>query len=168
MRCGRSLWQVVAVATVVLAAVGVSGVVGTAPVERFSGGGTWRLQEGTAKATRPWRVHMVPAEDGALRAKLSMPGVETLDGATVEAQVIGREAFGVLLDEKGAQIATFNATLWARGAGGSFVMGDGQSGVWEYDTTTKAEVLRLEALAGADGGPAEADPEQPVSESDSR
>lgn len=70
-----------------------------------------------------------------------------LDGAAVEAQVIGREAFGVLLDEKGAQIATFNATLWGEGAGGSFVMGNGESGTWGYDATTQAEVVRLEALA---------------------
>lgn len=59
---------------------------------------------------------------------------------------MGREAFGVLLDEKGEQIDTFNATLQAAGAGGSFIMGDGQAGQWEYDSRTKTEVLRLEGL----------------------
>lgn len=111
-------------------------------VRNFSGGGVW--QDRASSAKRPWRVHLLRDAEGAIRAKLSVPGVAKLDGAHVEAQVIGREAFGVLLDEKGAQIDTFNATLQAAGAGGSFIMGDGQTGQWEYDARTKAEVVRLE------------------------
>lgn len=114
---------------------------------RFAGAGTWRDVEDKSATARGWRIHALQRSDGGVQAKLSVPGVPELDGAAVEAQVIGSEAFGVLLDEKGAQIATFNATLWGEGAGGSFVMGNGQSGTWGYDATTKAEVVRLEALA---------------------
>lgn len=126
------------------------------PPTRFAGAGTWEPVADKSAAARGWRIHALQRDDGGVQAKLSMPGIPQLDGAAVEAQVIGSEAFGVLLDEKGAQIATFNATLWGEGAGGSFVMGNGQSGTWGYDATTKAEVVRLEALAEAqaEAGPA--------------
>lgn len=158
---------------VIAGATGVGAVAGGEPVASrqpsgtdavavasFSGGGMWRTGEEKSGAGRPWRIHVLRDGDGAVRAKVSLPGESRLDGAQVEAQVMGREAFGVLLDEQGAQIGTFNATLWGAGAGGSFTMGDGRSGVWQYDAGTKAEVVRMEAAVVAEPAASAADAAQ--------
>lgn len=138
---GRCSAHAADVATAVVGSDEKGSVLGGA-VRDFGGGGVWQDQASNVK--RPWRIHLLRDAEGAIRAKLSIPGVVKLDGAQVEAQVIGQEAFGVLLDDKGAQIGTFNAILLPGGAGGSFIMGDGQTGQWEYDARTKAEVLRLQ------------------------
>jgi hypothetical protein len=46
----------------------------------------------------------------------------------------------VLLDEKGQQVATFDAKVAADGNGGSFILGNGESGTWGYDERTRVEL----------------------------
>jgi hypothetical protein len=117
-------------------------------VQRFAGGGAWR-EPSSANGTgaekdpeRTWFVHAVQRGDGSVRAKLSVPGVPGFDDLTVEGQLIGDDAFGVLLDAKGTQIGTFNATLGRDGDGGTYVLGSGESGEWSYDAATRAEVRK--------------------------
>jgi hypothetical protein len=107
---------------------------------RFAGAGLWRQQEASAAGDRPWRLHAVRGMDGSVQAKLSVLGVPGFADVTLEGQIIDSDAFGVLLDEKGQQVATFNAKLAADGNGGSFILGNGESGTWGYDEQTKAEL----------------------------
>lgn len=107
---------------------------------RFAGAGGWRSEAAPMEKNRPWRLHAVTSKDGSVKAKLSVLGIPGFEDLTVEGQVIERDAFGVLLDEKGQQVATFNAKLSADGNGGSFILGNGESGTWEYDERTKAEL----------------------------
>jgi len=112
-----------------------------APVpQQFTGAGQWRTRGDATGQARSWRMHAVELEDGAVRAKLSLLGVAGLEDVTVEGQIIGKDAFGVLLDDSGKQKATFNAKISGDGSGGTFVLGTGESGTWEYDASTKAEL----------------------------
>ncbi len=97
-----------------------------------------RSSNGTGAGDQPWRIHAVLATDGSIKAKLSVLGVPAMQDVTVEGQMIGADAFGVLLGNDGTQVATFNATLSDDGSGGSYVLGTGDSGTWSYDVTTRA------------------------------
>jgi len=109
---------------------------------QFAGGGQWRSQGDPKGQARSWRIHAVEGEDGAVKAKLSVLGVPGFEDLTVEGQIIGEDAFGVLLDDSGKQKATFNAKLLGDGSGGSFILGTGESGTWEYDASTKAALSK--------------------------
>jgi len=124
----------------------------------FSGEGRWSAAAeqrgpggGQQGAGRSWHVNAVQREDGGVTAKVSVPGVPELDGLTIEGQMIDRDAFGVLLDAQGRQVTTFNATLRSDAVGGSFILGNGQAGEFEYGTATRGEVRRLLRLPPAPG-----------------
>jgi hypothetical protein len=125
----------------------------TAIVQRFAGGGAWRgdtpgsRTRGTRDAQRPWFIHAVERDDGSVRAKLSVPGVPGFDDLTVEGQLIGEDAFGVLLHSSGAQVGTFNAKLSRDGNGGTFILGTGETGEWSYDAATRDEVRKAARTA---------------------
>jgi hypothetical protein len=89
------------------------------------------------------------AADGAVKAKLSVLGAPGMENVTIEGQLVERDAFGVLLDDTGRQVATFNATLAADGSGGSFILGSGESGTWTYDARTRAELQKAKDDATA-------------------
>lgn len=118
-------------------------------LESFGGGGEWQSPMLTRGHKRPWRVHANVAKDGGFKAKLSLVGVPGFEDVTIEAQLIDHEAFGVLLDGKGAQVGTFNATLSPDGSGGSFVLGNGESGTWGYDERTRAQLIAAQESAPA-------------------
>jgi hypothetical protein len=82
-------------------------------------------------------------EDGSMRATLSVPGVAEFQGLRAEGHIDGRDVFGVLLNEKGEQLTTFEVTLDEDGHGGTYVMGNGDSGTWGFDAPTGREVRRL-------------------------
>lgn len=121
--------------------------------QRFAGGGAWRGDTrgaGTRSkhdAQRPWFIHAVERDDGSVRAKLSVPGVPGFDDLTVEGQLIGEDAFGVLLDSSGAQVGTFNVKLGRDGNGGTFILGTGEAGEWSYDAATRDEVRKAARTA---------------------
>lgn len=120
----------------------VSGAARNEPAikQEFVGGGRWRTAAGGEAPGRGWRIDAVQDNEGAVKAKLSVLGVPGFEDVTIEAQMIEGEAFGVLLDQKGTQVATFNAKLSTDRSGGTFVLGNGESGIWEYDARTKAEL----------------------------
>jgi len=124
------------------------------PRERpFAGAGRWkgRGERADQGGGRPWRIHAVQRDDGSVAAKLSIPGMSGLEDVTIEGQVIGQDAFGVLLDNNGVQKATFNARFSPDGSGGSFILGTGESGTWDYDSATKAALPKGEKDAGEKG-----------------
>ena len=109
-------------------------------MEQFAGSGEWRRASASAEQNRAWRVHAVRRDDGSVKGKLSVLGVPGMQDVRIEGQIMQQDAFGVLLDERGTQVATFNAKLSPDGSGGSFILGSGDSGTWEYDARTKAAV----------------------------
>lgn len=125
----------------------------TAIVQRFAGGGAWRgparadRMRGAEDAQRPWFIHAVRRDDGSVRAKLTVPGVPGFADLTVEGQLIGDDAFGVLLDANGTQVGTFNAKLGRDGNGGTFILGTGDSGEWSYDAATRDEIRKAAGAA---------------------
>ena len=124
-----------------------------AVTQRFAGGGAWRgdtpgsRAQGRRDTQRPWFIHAVERDDGSVRAKLSVPGVPGFDDLTVEGQLIGEDAFGVLLDGSGKQVGTFNVKLGRDGNGGTFILGTGEAGEWSYDAATRDEVRKAARTA---------------------
>jgi len=114
--------------------------------DRFAGTGRWRRPGDDLTQQRGWRIHAVRRTDGSVQAKLSL-GVPGMEDVTVEAHVIGQDAFGILFDERGGRVATFNAKISADGRSGSFILGSGESGTWEHDAPTRAssEVIGTQA-----------------------
>ncbi|MBX3024664.1 hypothetical protein KF840_07125 [bacterium] len=117
-------------------------------VHRLAGSGSWQGRMANADARwkegsgRPWFIHAIERDDGSVRAKLSVPGVPGFDDLTVEGQLDGDDAFGVLLNEKGVQVGTFNAKMARDGNGGTFILGSGESGSWSYDMNTGNEIRK--------------------------
>ncbi len=115
------------------------GMEDAAPItQRFGGAGHWHADNDLVGPHRSWRIHAFRREDGSIKAKLSVLGVPRFENVTVEGQIVEGDAFGLLLDDKGTEVASFNAKLSPDGFGGSFILGNGESGTWEYDARTKA------------------------------
>ncbi len=162
-----TLTAVLAVATIVRAGRGTDGVrwdsrrieAATAGAQeykeprvtqRMATHGHWRSQRDPSGAKRAWHIHSLKREDGSLKARLSVLGVPGMDGLTIEGHAQGSEAFGVLLDGTGAQVATFNATMFANGRSGTYSLGNGESGTWSYGGAAQEE--SKERGVGSDRG----------------
>jgi hypothetical protein len=110
---------------------------------QFAGRGAWRSQGFANRIGHSWQAHAVKWEDGSMRATLSVPGVAELQGLTAEGHIDGRDVFGVLANAEGEQLTTFEVTLDADGNGGTYVLGNGDSGSWGFDVATGREVRKL-------------------------
>jgi hypothetical protein len=108
-----------------------------AGAKRFAGNGQWAIGSAGGQSRRSFYIDAVKHNDGAVEAKLNLPGVEQLDGVSVVGHMMGREAFGALVDRNGRQISSFNVTLDKDGTGGTFILANGQRGSFEYGAATR-------------------------------
>lgn len=90
-----------------------------------------------AGADKGWSVTALRTTDDEIRGRVSLTGVPQVNAANVEARLSGRGVIGKLLDDEGQVLATFEGTVSAAGASGTFVALGGGTGSWTWDGPAK-------------------------------
>ena len=104
------------------------------PKRQYAGQGRWH--SGRAhddRDQRAWHLHVERGDDDSLVGRIGLVGSPTLTSAQIEGQISGKDVYGVLVDDAGMQVGTFDGTLANNRVNGTYQTADGDSGNWSWD-----------------------------------
>ena len=101
--------------------------------------GSWSLGGASPQGVKSWSLNAFRYVDNEVRGRVTLTGIPQVSGANVEARLSGRGVVGKLLDDEGNVLATFEGTVAAGGASGTFQHAGGGTGEWHWDGTSSSQ-----------------------------
>ncbi len=140
----RTFAMVGALALLLLCA-GASGGQPSAPpgeaLRHIAGSGPWALDRPTAggtalgrgERTRRWNAQLRHGDDGSLTGDITVMGAAGFSVGKISGQLAWPRVWGTIHDPRGEAVASFEGTIGAEGASGTFTTRDGETGPWEWE-----------------------------------
>ena len=139
----RMFAMVGALALLVVFAGASHGQLAAAPgvaLRHIAGSGPWSLDRPTAggtvlgrgERTRRWNAQLTHGDDGSLAGDITVMGAAGFSAGPIRGQLAWPRVWGTIHDPHGEAVASFEGTIGAEGASGTFTTRDGETGPWEW------------------------------------
>lgn len=124
-------------------AAGVSvALAGSAP-QAVRAAGSWGASlDVRTQSVQRWDVEALRTKDKQLQGRIIISGSSLFESANVQGRLSGRGVSGILLDDEGQELATFEGAVTPNGGYGTYRDRNGQTGEWQWSGSLQEEPLK--------------------------
>lgn len=100
---------------------------------RGVGSGAWKSDADGAKAPRRWNADVTREADDSISGRVTIKNHPAISGANLSGQISGHRVSGIMTDDNGRRLGTFDGVITPKGVHGTFKAINGDHGWWSWD-----------------------------------